>query len=57
LAGRNERIGNLHLNPGAAGKHGFHKVRTMMRFEVLEGKVKNLQVIELGPRAERMPNS
>jgi len=57
MAGRNERIGNLHLNPGAAGKHGFHKLRTMMRFDVLEGKVKNLQVIELGPRAERIPNS
>lgn len=38
----------LHLNPGAAGKHGFHKIRTMMRFEVALGKVRNLQAIELG---------
>lgn len=42
----------LHLNPGAAGTNGFHKVRTIMRFELLEGKITNLQVIELGPRAE-----
>ena len=45
-------LGNLlHINPGAAGKHGFHKVRTMVRFDVEEGQVKNLQVIELGKRA------
>jgi predicted phosphodiesterase len=41
----------LHLNPGAAGKHGFHTVRTMMRFNVEAGKVNDLQVIELGKRA------
>ncbi|WP_207431082.1 metallophosphoesterase family protein [Sabulibacter ruber] len=46
------RHGNLlHLNPGAAGRHGFHRVRTMMRFEILEGKVQHLQAIELGKRA------
>lgn len=41
----------LHLNPGAAGKHGFHVVRTMMKFEINAGKIKNLQAIELGKRA------
>ncbi|WP_197088643.1 metallophosphoesterase family protein [Rufibacter radiotolerans] len=41
----------LHLNPGAAGKHGFHAMRTMLRFEVNEGKVQHLQAIELGKRA------
>jgi len=40
----------LHLNPGAAGRHGFHKVRTLLRFEVADGKVQQLQVIELGPK-------
>ncbi|QJX45451.1 metallophosphoesterase family protein [Hymenobacter taeanensis] len=44
------RLGLLHLNPGAAGRHGFHKVRTMLRFEVENGKVQQLQAIELGPR-------
>lgn len=41
----------LHLNPGAAGKHGFHVIRTMMRFEINDGKVQHLQAIELGKRA------
>ncbi|UOR06160.1 metallophosphatase family protein [Hymenobacter aerilatus] len=43
----------LHLNPGAAGRHGFHTVRTMLRFQVNRGKVEQLQAIELGPRTER----
>ncbi|MBC5991476.1 metallophosphoesterase family protein [Pontibacter cellulosilyticus] len=41
----------LHINPGAAGKHGFHKIRTMVRFDIEAGQLKNLQVIELGKRA------
>jgi uncharacterized protein len=41
----------LHINPGAAGKHGFHKIRTMVRFTIAAGKVTDLQVIELGKRA------
>jgi uncharacterized protein len=41
----------LHINPGAAGKHGFHKIRTMVRFAVEDGQVRDLQVIELGKRA------
>ena len=36
----------LHMNPGAAGTHGFHKVRTMLRFEVTGEKIQNLEVIE-----------
>ena len=41
----------LHINPGAAGKYGFHQVRTMVRFTIVAGKVTDLQVIELGKRA------
>lgn len=37
----------LHLNPGAAGKHGWHTVQTLMRFELKDGEIKNLEVIEL----------
>lgn len=37
----------LHLNPGAAGNQGFHAVRTLMRFELNQEKVENLEVIEL----------
>jgi uncharacterized protein len=40
----------LHINPGAAGRHGFHRVRTLVKFEIQEGKILNLQVVELGPR-------
>lgn len=40
----------LHLNPGAAGKHGFHKVRTMLRFDLDKGEIKNMEVIELAHR-------
>ncbi len=41
-----KKLGLLHMNPGAAGKHGFHKVRTMLRF-VIDGKnIKDLEVIE-----------
>jgi len=40
----------LHLNPGAAGHHGWHKVRTILRFTVAEGRVSQLEAIELGPR-------
>ena len=45
-----KKLNLLHMNPGAIGKHGFHKVRTMLRF-VIDGKeIKDLEVIELGKR-------
>jgi putative phosphoesterase len=37
----------LHMNPGAAGKHGFHKVRTILRFEIENTEIKNLEIIEM----------
>lgn len=37
----------LHINPGAAGKYGFHKVRTLIRFSINEGNFSDLEVIEL----------
>lgn len=40
----------LHLNPGASGREGFHKVRTALRFNVDGEKIKDLEVIELGLR-------
>jgi putative phosphoesterase len=40
----------LYINPGAAGHHGFHQVRTMIRFSIDESKVLNMEVIELGKR-------
>ena len=41
----------LYMNPGAAGKSGFHKVRTVLRFSVTGKKIENLEVIELGLRS------
>ncbi len=46
-----QKLNLLHMNPGAAGKHGFHKVRTMLRFEVDKGEIKNLEVIEIETRS------
>ena len=40
----------IHMNPGAAGKHGFHKTRTMLRFTIEGGKIDNLEVIEFPER-------
>ena len=37
----------LFINPGAIGKHGFHKVRTMVRFVIDKSEIKNMQVIEV----------
>lgn len=40
----------LHINPGAAGVHGFHNIKTAIRLEIEGKEMKNLEVIELGPR-------
>ena len=45
-----EPIKCLHINPGAAGKSGWHKVRTLIRFVIDGNNIKNCEVIELGPR-------
>lgn len=45
-----KKLGLIHMNPGAAGQYGFHKVRTLIRFDVHGKKLENVQVIELGQR-------
>ena len=40
----------LYLNPGAAGNHGFHQIKTLVRFEIVKREIKNMEVIELGKR-------
>ena len=40
----------LYMNPGAAGHHGFHHMRTLLRFDIEQGKISSLEVIELGKR-------
>jgi uncharacterized protein len=45
-----DKLKCLHMNPGAAGNHGWHKVRTLIRF-VIDGKeMKQCEIIELGKR-------
>jgi putative phosphoesterase len=41
----------LHINPGAAGIHGWHKVRTAVRFEIMDGKPQKMEIFEL-PRTD-----
>lgn len=45
-----DKISCLHMNPGAAGKQGWHQVRTILRFSIEATEMKNCEVIELGSR-------
>ena len=40
------------INPGAAGKLGFHKTRTMIRFKISKGGLSDMEIIELGDRGK-----
>ena len=42
-----KKINCLHINPGAAGKHGWHKVRTLVRFSINGNRIENMELIEL----------
>jgi len=45
-----KKYGLLHINSGAAGNHGFHKMKTIVRFSLEAGNIKEVEVIELGKR-------
>ncbi len=45
-----DQLNCLHMNPGAAGKQGWHKIKTLIRFVIDKSEIKNCEVIELGPR-------
>jgi len=49
---RDPKLGLLHINPGAAGRSGFHHVRTLVLLDIEGSQMKNLRVVELGKRAE-----
>ena len=49
---KDEKLGTLFINPGAAGQQGFHVMRTAMRLEIADGKIGKLEVIELGKRGK-----
>ncbi|MDH8701233.1 putative phosphoesterase [Dysgonomonadaceae bacterium PH5-43] len=42
-----KRFDMLTVNPGAAGKYGFHQVRTIVRFDIDGAEIKNMEIIEL----------
>lgn len=42
-----KKLNLLHMNSGAIGKYGLHKVRTMLRFEIDRKKIQNLEIIEI----------
>lgn len=48
---KDNRSGLLHINPGAAGKSGFHNVRTLIQFTIDGTHLRDMDVIELGPRS------
>ena len=49
-----EKLKCLHMNPGAAGVHGWHQVRTLLRFAIDGNNITNCEVIELGKRTAKM---
>lgn len=49
-----DKLKCLHMNPGAAGNHGWHNVRTLIRFVIDGSDMKNCEVIELGKRTGKV---
>ena len=49
-----DKLQCLHMNPGAAGNQGWHKVRTLIRFVIDDKNMKDCEVIELGKRVQTL---
>ncbi|MBP7478538.1 MAG: metallophosphoesterase family protein [Chitinophagales bacterium] len=50
---RDAQYGNMVvMNPGAAGNEGFHRMKTLLKFDLVDKKILNMQAIELGRRGE-----
>ena len=47
---KDETLNMLYINPGAAGNHGLHSMKTIIRMEIVASKIKKMEVIELGKR-------
>ncbi len=54
---RDPALSLIHMNPGACGHHGWHLMRTVLRFTVEAGKISDLEAIELGPRGRKSATS
>lgn len=46
-----------YLNPGAAGHHGFHQQRTLLKVTLNAGQISRIRLIELGPRGRKLNSS
>ena len=44
------KLNMLYINPGAAGKYGFHAIRTMLLAEIKDNRFTDMKVVELFPR-------
>ena len=42
------KLNCLHMNPGAAGKQGWHKIKTLIKFNIDGANIKDCEVVELG---------
>jgi len=43
----------LHLNPGSCGIYGIHQVRTLLKFEIFNNHISNMQIVELGSKNKK----
>ena len=50
---RDQDLKLLHMNPGACGHNGWHKMRTVLRFGIEQGKISGVEAIELGVRGRK----
>jgi len=53
---RDPSFDGLYINPGAAGIHGFHRKRTLIKFSIEQSQLTQMRVVELGNRAKNAPN-
>ncbi len=44
---RDPKFDLVHINPGACGVEGWHKVKTIVRFSIIEGKIHDVEIIEM----------
>jgi len=45
-----DRGGVFYVNPGAAGRAGFHRVQTVALLRIRRGEIRDARIVELGPR-------
>ncbi len=53
IARDHEKENMIYMNPGAAGVHGFHEFRTVVRFRLEDSRILDVEVINLGKRVEK----